>query len=70
MVGIIPRMKTDIFPMRHLGVTPHQEYGAAATSGAVGQLAAIAWTGRQSKGADQGRLLPVLDIPEAQGLVI
>ncbi|MCI5129132.1 MAG: cobyrinic acid a,c-diamide synthase, partial [Candidatus Electrothrix sp. AUS3] len=42
VVGIIPRMKTDIFPMRHLGVTPHQEYGAAATSDAVEQLAAIA----------------------------
>ncbi|MCI5178837.1 MAG: cobyrinate a,c-diamide synthase [Candidatus Electrothrix sp. AW3_4] len=42
VVGIVPRMKTDIFPMRHLGVTPHQEYGAAATSGAVEQLAAIA----------------------------
>mgnify|MGYP002064643991 CR=1 FL=1 len=42
VVGIIPRMQTDIFPMRHLGVTPHQEYGAAATSGAVEQLAAIA----------------------------
>ncbi|NLZ16135.1 MAG: cobyrinate a,c-diamide synthase [Desulfobulbaceae bacterium] len=26
VVGIIPRMQTDIFPMRHLGLTPHQEY--------------------------------------------
>ncbi len=26
VVGAIPRMKRDIFPMRHLGVTPHQEY--------------------------------------------
>ena len=42
VVGIVPRMRTDIFPMRHLGVTPHQEYGAAATSGAVNRLAAIA----------------------------
>lgn len=25
VVGVIPRMKNDIFPMRHLGVTPHQE---------------------------------------------
>ncbi len=24
--GAVPRMKRDIFPMRHLGVTPHQEY--------------------------------------------
>ncbi|MCI5151040.1 MAG: hypothetical protein D3916_16935, partial [Candidatus Electrothrix sp. MAN1_4] len=42
VVGIIPRMKTDIFPMRHLGVTPHQEYGAAASDAAVDRLAAIA----------------------------
>lgn len=24
--GSIPRLKTDIFPMRHLGMVPHQEY--------------------------------------------
>lgn len=42
VLGIVPRMKTDIFPMRHLGVTPHQEYGQAATDAAVDRLAAIA----------------------------
>jgi cobyrinic acid a,c-diamide synthase len=26
VLGVVPRMKRDIFPMRHLGVTPHQEY--------------------------------------------
>lgn len=26
VLGAIPRMKRDIFPMRHLGMTPHQEY--------------------------------------------
>lgn len=26
VLGAMPRMKKDIFPMRHLGVTPHQEY--------------------------------------------
>ncbi len=26
VMGIIPRLKRDIFPMRHLGMTPHQEY--------------------------------------------
>ena len=41
VVGIIPRMKKDIFPMRHLGVTPHQESGTAADT-AVSELAAIA----------------------------
>lgn len=40
VVGIVPRMKDDIFPMRHLGVTPHQEYGTAGT--AVSRLAEIA----------------------------
>ena len=29
VVGIIPRLAADIFPMRHLGVTPHQEYSGA-----------------------------------------
>ena len=42
VVGIIPRMKTDIFPMRHLGVTPHQEYGQADTDSTVENLAALA----------------------------
>ena len=40
VVGIVPRMKKDIFPMRHLGVTPHQESGTADT--AVEDLAEIA----------------------------
>ncbi|MCF6187417.1 MAG: cobyrinate a,c-diamide synthase, partial [Desulfobulbaceae bacterium] len=40
VVGIIPRMKKDIFPMRHLGVTPHQESGCAEA--AVTELAEIA----------------------------
>ena len=40
VVGIVPRMKDDIFPMRHLGVTPHQEYGTADS--AVSRLAGIA----------------------------
>ena len=29
VVGAIPRAKTDIFPQRHLGVTPHQEHEGA-----------------------------------------
>jgi len=40
VMGIVPRMKKDIFPMRRLGVTPPQEYGAA--DAAVSELAAIA----------------------------
>ncbi|MCI5224635.1 MAG: cobyrinate a,c-diamide synthase, partial [Candidatus Electrothrix sp. AR4] len=42
VVGIIPRMRDDIFPMRHLGVTPHQEYGAVETDAVVCRLAGIA----------------------------
>ena len=26
VLGAIPRLKQDVFPMRHLGMTPHQEY--------------------------------------------
>ncbi len=32
VVGIVPRLKTDIFPMRHLGVTPHQESDSAESA--------------------------------------
>jgi cobyrinic acid a,c-diamide synthase len=42
VLGIMPRLRQDIFPMRHLGVTPHQEYAAAAE--AVDNLAALAET--------------------------
>ena len=42
VLGIMPRLKQDIFPMRHLGVIPHQEYGAAGE--AVDHLAALAET--------------------------
>jgi len=40
VLGIMPRIKEDVFPMRHLGVTPHQEYAAADE--AVANLAALA----------------------------
>lgn len=42
VLGVMPRLKEDIFPMRHLGVTPHQEYAAADE--AVARLAALAET--------------------------
>ena len=32
VLGAVPRMKRDIFPMRHLGVTPHQEYEGSAAA--------------------------------------
>ncbi len=37
VLGSIPRLKRDIFPMRHLGMVPHQEY--ADSHGALGFLA-------------------------------
>ncbi|VAW41103.1 Protein similar to cobyrinic acid a,c-diamide synthetase clustered with dissimilatory sulfite reductase [hydrothermal vent metagenome] len=40
VMGIVPRMRKDIFPMRRLGVTPPQEYGTAGA--AVSELAEIA----------------------------
>jgi len=39
VVGVVPRQKEDIFPMRHLGVIPHQE--SDAVSGVVDRIAAI-----------------------------
>ncbi len=42
VLGIMPRLKQDIFPMRHLGVTPHQEYQAAGE--AVARLASLTET--------------------------
>ncbi|MFZ5764243.1 MAG: cobyrinate a,c-diamide synthase [Thermodesulfobacteriota bacterium] len=39
VLGALHRMKRDIFPMRHLGVTPFQEHDGAA--GAVAQLAGL-----------------------------
>ncbi len=40
VVGVVPRQKKDIFPMRHLGVTPHQESAAVET--AIQELAELA----------------------------
>jgi cobyrinic acid a,c-diamide synthase len=40
VVGAIPRSKIDIFPQRHLGVTPYQEHDGAEQ--ATGMLAAMA----------------------------
>ena len=39
VVGVLPRQKKDIFPMRHLGITPHQE--AESAQAAIGQLAGM-----------------------------
>ncbi len=41
VLGAVPRMKRDIFPMRHLGVTPHQEYeGSDAAMALLAETAA------------------------------
>ena len=40
VLGAVPRMKTDIFPQRHLGITPHQEYdGAELASNKLADIA-------------------------------
>jgi len=42
VLGAIPRMKRDIFPMRHLGVTPHQEYeGSEQAMDMLAETAAV-----------------------------
>ncbi|MBW1636419.1 MAG: cobyrinate a,c-diamide synthase [Deltaproteobacteria bacterium] len=39
VLGAVPRLKRDIFPMRHLGMVPHQEY--AGSSQALDYLAEL-----------------------------
>ena len=55
VLGIVPRMKDDVFPMRHLGVTPHQEYGVANTDAVVDRLAGIA-----GEHFDLDRIIPLM----------
>jgi cobyrinic acid a,c-diamide synthase len=41
VLGAVPRLQTDIFPQRHLGITPYQEYeGAEMVSQKLGGIAA------------------------------
>ncbi|MDX1776077.1 MAG: cobyrinate a,c-diamide synthase [Desulfobulbales bacterium] len=41
VVGAVPRAKTDFFPQRHLGVTPHHEHDSAdRTTGMLAEMAA------------------------------
>ena len=39
VLGAVPRLKRDIFPMRHLGMIPHQEY--TDSDGALAYLAGL-----------------------------
>jgi cobyrinic acid a,c-diamide synthase len=52
VLGALPKVKEDIFAQRHLGITPFQEHGAAAT--AVNRLA-----GLMEEHLDLDRLLSV-----------
>ena len=54
VLGAVRRMKQDIFPMRHLGVTPFQEYAGAEE--AVSTLAEIA-----ADSLDVERILAVME---------
>ena len=62
VLGVMPRLHRDIFPMRHLGVTPHQEYGAADE--AVAALAA-AVEAHFDLDAACAAMRPVLPLPTA-----
>ncbi len=53
VLGAVPRLKRDIFPMRHLGVTPHQEYEGSMA--AMDYLAAI--------------MTEHLDVPRIEGIM-
>ncbi|PLX50658.1 MAG: cobyrinic acid a,c-diamide synthase [Desulfobulbaceae bacterium] len=57
VVGAFRRAKKDIFPMRHLGVTPFQEYDGAAE--AIAELARTAATSLDMAAVD--RLMVSLD---------
>ena len=61
VLGVMPRLHRDIFPMRHLGVTPHQEYGAADE--AVAALAA-AVEAHFDLDAACAAMRPVLPLPQ------
>ncbi len=40
VLGVLPRLKHDIFPMRHLGMIPHQEYqGSESAVNLLGRIA-------------------------------
>ena len=62
VLGVMPRLHRDIFPLRHLGVTPHQEYGAADE--AVAALAA-AVEAHFDLDAACAAMRPVLPLPPA-----
>lgn len=59
VVGIVPRQKNDIFPMRHLGVTPHQE--TETITGVFDRLAAIV-----TEHFDTGRILDLMDSEDVE----
>ncbi len=57
VLGTIPRLKTDIFPMRHLGMIPHQEY-----QGSDDALALLVETVRDN--IDLGKIMEkMVDVP-------
>ena len=63
VLGVMPRLRQDIFPMRHLGVTPHQEYEAADE--AVARLADLAET-HFDLDAIVSVMQPVLPVPQGR----
>ncbi len=64
VLGAVPRMKQDIFPMRHLGVTPHQEY-----KGSDEAMALLASTAEEYMDLDRiEEIMVPIDQPKADPL--
>ncbi|OGR17245.1 MAG: cobyrinic acid a,c-diamide synthase [Desulfobacterales bacterium GWB2_56_26] len=62
VIGSVPRLKRDIFPMRHLGMVPHQEY--TDSDGALAYLADLI-----AENVDLDRLEEVMaTIPESPSI--
>ncbi|MGW8194198.1 MAG: cobyrinate a,c-diamide synthase [Desulforhopalus sp.] len=58
VLGAIPRLNRDIFPMRHLGMVPHQEY--SDSHGALSYLADLV-----VENVDLGRVISIMKtVPE------
>lgn len=63
VLGVLPRQSRDIFPMRHLGITPHQEAESVQT--AIDRLAGIV-AGHFATARIEGLLAPIA-VPARQG---
>ena len=63
VIGTVPRLKRDIFPMRHLGMVPHQEYGNSGE--ALAYLAELV-TANVDLARFEELMAPLADTPVAE----